>query len=440
MNVKIDVQAPTQVPSLTNHSALPWGSTPNGRAVACRSCNTSLSNPFLDLGVSPLANSFVKASASHLPDTFYPLKVYLCPHCFLVQVEEIVSPAEIFSDYAYFSSFSDSWVGHAQAYVEMAIERFHLNTRSHVIEIASNDGYLLQFFIKQGIPALGIEPAANVAEAAMRRGIPTKVQFFGSSTARELRTEGIAADLVIGNNVLAHVPALNDFVVGLEFLLKPDGIATLEFPHLLRLFSGNQFDTIYHEHFSYFSLLSVERIFAAHGLTIFDVDELPTHGGSLRIYARRAQGFTQQASEKVIDLRRREAEFGLGEVETYRSFAERVKETKRKLLDFLITVKRQGQSVAGYGAPAKGNTLLNYCGVGNDFLDYTVDRGPEKQGCLLPGTRIPIYPVEHIRETCPDYLLVLPWNLREEIIKQMAHIRAWGGRFVVPIPEVKVYP
>ena len=439
MSLNLNTGQTTPITSTEGYSRVLSSATPKGPTVSCRSCSSPLPHPFLDLGVSPLANSFVKADASYLPDTFYPLKVYVCPRCFLVQVEEIVSPSAIFSDYAYFSSFSDSWVDHAKAYVEMAIQRFRLNGSSRVIEIASNDGYLLQFFLKHGIPALGIEPAANVAQAAIRRGIPTLVQFFGLTTAQELRAQGVAADLVVGNNVLAHVPALNDFVASVGMLLKPGGVATLEFPHLLRLFCGNQFDTIYHEHFSYFSLLSVERIFSAHDLTIFDVDELPTHGGSLRIYARREIIPTRQVSERIIDLRKREEEFGLHDMQTYSGFAERVKETKRTLLEFLIGVKRQKQSVVGYGAPAKGNTLLNYCGVRTDFLDYTVDRGPEKQGCFLPGTRIPIYPVERIRETRPDYLLILPWNLREEIMKQMACIRDWGGRFVVPIPEVKVY-
>ncbi len=423
------------------HSAAPRRPTIAGRdAARCRSCNASLPDAFLDLGVSPLANSYVKAGTLNLPESFYPLKVHVCPQCLLVQVEEMVAPGEIFSDYAYFSSYSDSWLQHAQKYVDMAIDRFRLNGASQVVEIASNDGYLLQYFVPRGIPVLGIEPAANVAEAATQKGIPTLVKFFGVATAQELRAQDIAADLVIGNNVLAHVPALNDFVAGLAILLKPSGVATLEFPHLLRLFDGNQFDTIYHEHFSYFSLLSVERVFAAHNLTIFDVDELPTHGGSLRIYLRRAEFPDIQVDAKVADLRRREEEAGLHLPETYGRFAERVKETKRKLLEFLIAVKRDGKSVAGYGAPAKGNTLLNYCGIRTDFLDYTVDRSPEKQGCFLPGSRIPIYPVEHIRETRPDYLLILPWNLREEIMSQVSWIRDWGGRFVVPIPEVRVYP
>jgi SAM-dependent methyltransferase len=419
----------------------PHSSAIAGRqSILCRACNASLADAFLDLGVSPLANSYVKAAALHLPESFYPLKVHVCPSCLLVQVEEMASPAEIFSDYAYFSSYSDSWLEHARTYVEMAANRFRLSAASRVVEIASNDGYLLQYFVARGIPALGIEPAANVAEAAKRKGIPTLVKFFGAATARELLAEGHAADLVVGNNVLAHVPALNDFVEGLGILLKPAGVATLEFPHLLRLFEGNQFDTIYHEHFSYFSLLSVERVFAAHGLAICDVEELPTHGGSLRIYARHVDSPEGKVSARVFDLKRREEEAGLNRLETYGRFAERVKETKRKLLEFLIAAKREGKSVAGYGAPAKGNTLLNYCGIRTDFLDYTVDRSPEKQGCFLPGTRIPIHPVERIRETRPDYLLILPWNLREEIMRQMSSIRDWGGRFVVPIPEVRVYP
>lgn len=405
----------------------------------CRSCGASLSNAFLDLGVSPLANSYVKASAQNRPESFYPLKVHVCPRCLLVQVEELVSPTVIFSDYAYFSSYSDSWLEHARTYVEMVIGRFHLSEHSQVVEIASNDGYLLQYFVARGIPALGIEPAANVAAAATRKGIPTLVKFFSESTARQLLAEGHAADLVVANNVLAHVPALNDFLAGLAILLKPGGVATLEFPHLLRLLEGDQFDTIYHEHFSYFSLLSAERVFASHGMTIFDVEELATHGGSLRIYARRTDPENGLVSANILDLRSREEQAGLHNLETYGRFGERVKENKRKLLDFLIAEKREGKAIAGYGAPAKGNTLLNYCGIRTDFIDYTVDRSPEKQGCYLPGTRIPIYPVERIRETRPDYLVILPWNLREEIMSQMSWIRDWGGRFVVLIPEVRVY-
>lgn len=425
----------------SDHLAAPGKATLPGRAAGhCRSCNAALGDAFLDLGVSPLANSYLKANALHLPEQIYPLKVHVCPRCFLVQVEQVASPAEIFGDYAYFSSYSDSWLRHARDYVTMSSDRFHLNPSSRVVEIASNDGYLLQYFVERGIPVLGIEPAANVAEAAKNKGIPTLVKFFGAATAGELLAEGWAADLVVGNNVLAHVPALNDFVAGLSILLKPKGVATLEFPHLLRLLEGNQFDTIYHEHFSYFSLFSVERVFAAHGLTIFDVDELPTHGGSLRIYARRAETPDQSVSPRILDLRNREKEFGLCDIATYGNFAERVKETKRRLLEFLIGVKREGKSVAGYGAPAKGNTLLNYCGIRTDFIEYTVDRSPEKQCCFLPGTRIPIYPVERIRETQPDYLLILPWNLREEIMGQVSWIREWGGRFVVPIPEARVYP
>lgn len=410
-----------------------------GEAKRCRSCGCSLPEAFLDLGLSPLANSYVKNDALTLPEPFYPLKLLVCPRCFLVQAEEFVSPADIFSEYAYFSSYSDSWLQHARDYVAMAVDRFQLNSASRVIEIASNDGYLLQYFTAQGIPALGIEPAANVAEAATRKGIPTVVRFFGAALGRELLNEGLAADLVVGNNVLAHVPALNDFVAGLATLLKPRGVATLEFPHLLRLLEGNQFDTIYHEHFSYFSLSSVDPVFAAHGLTIFDVDEIPTHGGSLRIYVRRTESINAQVAPSVVHLRRRERDSGLARLETYQRFGERVKETKRKLLQFLIAVKQDGKSIAGYGAPAKGNTLLNYCGIRTDFLDYTVDRSPEKQGRFLPGSHIPVHPVERIRETRPDYLLILPWNLREEIVSQMSWIRDWGGRFVVPIPEVQVY-
>jgi SAM-dependent methyltransferase len=371
-------------------------------------------------------------------EPFFPLHAYVCSACFLVQLEEYESPESLFSDYAYFSSFSDSWLAHSEAYVARMIARFGYDERSQVIEIASNDGYLLQYFRQRKIPVLGVEPAENVAKVAQERGIPTLVKFFGVTTAAALASQGTQADLLLGNNVLAHVPDINDFVAGMRIVLKPQGVITMEFPHLLQLMRGNQFDTIYHEHFSYLSFLTTERIFAKHGLTLFDVDELPTHGGSLRIYARHAEDQSKPVAPNVLALRKHELECGLNRLEAYAAFTATVQETKRKLLEFLIAVKRGGKTVVGYGAPAKGNTLLNYCGIRTDFLDYTVDRSPHKQGCLLPGSRIPIHKPDRIRETKPDYLLILPWNLREEIMQQMGYIREWGGRFVVPIPEPRV--
>jgi SAM-dependent methyltransferase len=372
-------------------------------------------------------------------EPFYPLHVYVCGDCFLVQLQEYVTPAHIFSDYAYFSSYSDSWLVHAKKYTDQMIQRFGIGVQSRVVELASNDGYLLQYFVQRGIPVLGIEPAANVAEVAERKGVSTLVKFFGAQVAKELAESGNTADLLLGNNVLAQVPDINDFVAGMKILLKPRGVITMEFPHLQRLMEQNQFDTIYHEHFSYFSLVTVERIFSAHGLTIFDVEELTTHGGSLRIYARHREDSSKPVSHEVSQLRVREQAMGFLELATYSRFAEQVKETKRGLLEFLIEAKREGKRIAGYGAPGKGNTLLNYCAIRTDFLDYTVDRNPHKHGRFLPGTHVPIYPPERIQETRPDFLLILPWNLKDEIMDQNAFIREWGGKFVVPIPEVKVY-
>jgi hypothetical protein len=372
-------------------------------------------------------------------EPFYPLHVQVCDQCFLVQLEAYVSPEHIFTEYAYFSSYADSWLQHAKAYTDLMVERFGLNEQSNVVELASNDGYLLQYFVEKGIPCLGIEPAANVAKVAIDKGIPTLVEFFGVKSAQKLADQGKQADLLLGNNVLAQVPDLNDFVAGMKILLKPKGVITVEFPHLSCLMAENQFDTIYHEHFSYFSLITSEKIFAAHGLTIFDVEEIPTHGGSLRIYARHQEDNSQPISDRLIQLRQREEEAGITQMESYANFAEQVKETKRKLLDFLIKAKREGKKVVGYGAPGKGNTLLNYCAIRTDFLDYTVDRNPYKQGKFLPGTHIPIYHPDKIADTKPDYVLILPWNFKDEIIKQMASIRDWGGEFVVPIPEVRVY-
>jgi len=407
---------------------------------SCRFCGASMCHTFVDLGMSPLCESYVTAEQLNQMEPFYPLHAYVCERCFLVQVQEYVKPEGLFTEYAYFSSYSDSWLAHVKAYVDMIAVRLRLSAASQVIELGSNDGYLLQYFLAKGVPALGIEPAQNVAEAALARGVPTLAKLFGRQTARQLVAEGTQADLLVGNNVLAQVPDLNDFVTGMKLLLKPGGVITMEFPHLMRLMQENQFDTIYHEHFSYFSFMTAERIFAAHGLTLFDVEELPTHGGSLRIYARHAEDSSRSVSERATKLRAREESAGFNRLETYASFTEQVHETKRRLLEFLITTKRQGKRIAGYGAPGKGNTLLNYCGIRTDFLDYTVDRNPYKQGRFLPGTHIPIHPPEQIRETRPDYVLILPWNLRDEIIEQVSYIRSWGGQFVVPIPYVKVYP
>jgi len=406
----------------------------------CLFCSAPLRQTFVDLGMSPLCESYLPAEALNQVERFYPLHAYVCERCFLVQVEQYVSPEAIFTEYAYFSSFSDSWLAHAKAYVDMIASRLGLSGTSRVIELGSNDGYLLQYFVARGMPVLGVEPARNVAEAAVARGVPTHVAMFGRQTARELQAQGLQADLLIGNNVLAQVPDVNDFVAGMKLLLKPGGVITMEFPHLMRLMQENQFDTIYHEHFSYFSFLTAERIFAAHGLRLFDVQELRTHGGSLRIYAGHAEESGTPESEDVTRLRAREASAGLNRLGAYAAFTEQVHETKRRLLEFLINVKRAGKHIAGYGAPGKGNTLLNYCGIRTDFLDYTVDRNPYKHGRFLPGTHIPIHAPEKIRQTRPDYVLILPWNLKDEIMEQVSYIREWAGQFVVPIPDVKVYP
>ena len=408
--------------------------------ITCRFCKTPLKHTFADLGMSPLANSYLKAEHLNQMEPFYPLHAYVCEACYLVQLPEFQTPEEIFCDYAYYSSYSETWLEHARAYVEHMIERFGFDSNSQVVEIASNDGYLLQYFKEKGVPVLGVEPAKNVAKVAEAAGIPTIAKFFGIQTARELTAGGKQADLLLGNNVLAHVPDLNDFVAGMKTILKPQGIITMEFPHLLNLIKENQFDTIYHEHFSYLSFITVERIFSEHGLVIFDVEQLPTHGGSLRIYARHSKNEAGSITEHVKQLRDRELQEGLNNMETYASFSKEVQETKRKVLDFLIQAKREGKSMVGYGAPAKGNTILNYCGIRSDFIDYTVDRSPHKQNHFLPGTHIPIYNPDKIKETKPDYLLILPWNLKDEIMEQMAHIRDWGGQFVTLIPEVKIYP
>ena len=401
----------------------------------CRFCGSALHDRMVDLGMSPLCESYLAVDQLDTVEPFYPLNVWVCSECLLAQLNEYVGADEIFTEYAYFSSYSTSWLQHASDYVAMITDRLGLGDRSKVIELASNDGYLLQYFVERGIPCLGIEPAANVAKEAEVRGVPTDVSFFGVQRAKELAREGWSADLVLGNNVLAQVPDLNDFVGGIPHVLAPTGTVTIEFPHLLRLLHENQFDTIYHEHFCYFSLLSAETIFGAHGMTIFDVEELWTHGGSLRLYARPVHDESRPVSDRVHALREREEAAGFRDVTTYVGFEEQVRETKRKLLDLLIGLKRSGATIVGYGAPGKGNTLLNYCGIRTDFLDFTVDRNPYKQGRYLPGTHIPIHPPERIDEVRPDYIMVLPWNFKDEILEQLQHVREWGARFIVPIPE-----
>jgi SAM-dependent methyltransferase len=403
-------------------------------APACRSCGAELSHVFCDLGSSPLANSYLRAEDLAKAERFLPLTVYVCAECLLVQLPESASPEEIFSDYAYFSSTSESWLRHAKAYVEMITERLELGPESQVVELASNDGYLLQWFVERGVPVLGVEPAANVAAEAVERGIPTHVAFFGSETAEDLLGQGFAADLLLGNNVLAHVPDLNDFVEGVRILLKPGGTATFEFPHLLQLIERNEFDTIYHEHYSYFSLLAVSKVFERYGLGVVDVEELRSHGGSLRLFVQH----DGQPGERVEALLAREREARLDRLERYEEFEQQVRATKRDLLELLIRLRREGAQIAGYGAAAKGATLLNYCGVRSDLVDYLVDISPHKQGLHQPGTRLPIHAPQRIAETKPDYILILAWNLRAEIMSQMAHVRDWGGRFVVPIPTATV--
>jgi hypothetical protein len=411
---------------------------PGGHAT-CRFCGAPLRHTFADLGMSPPCENFLAAAQLNRMEAFYPLHVHVCDQCFLVQLEEYISPQEIFTEYAYFSSYSDSWLAHAKAYTERMIDRFHLGGNSLAVELASNDGYLLQYFVQRGVPVLGVEPAANVAREAEKKGIPTLVKFFGRETAQDMVRDGLRADLILGNNVFAHVPDVCSFTAGMKLLLKPHGVITLEFPHLMRLMEGNQFDTIYHEHFSYFSFITATRVLAKFDLTVFDVEELPTHGGSLRVYARHAEDGSRPVGERVRELTAREEAAGFTRLETYRAFDEQVKDTKRRILAFLIDAKRAGKTVAGYGAPGKGNTLLNYCGIRTDFIDYVVDRNPYKHGKFLPGTHIPIFPPEKIRETRPDYVFILPWNLKSEIREQLAYIREWGGQFVVPIPDVEVF-
>ncbi|RKP47237.1 methyltransferase domain-containing protein [Cohnella endophytica] len=404
----------------------------------CRICNNPLNVTFVDLGSTPLANSYLSADQLQRMEPIYPLRTFVCEECFLVQVEDFETPKHIFGEYAYFSGFSDSWLEHCRKYVHMAIQRLQLHKDSRVIEIASNDGYLLQFFQQEHIPVIGIEPAANVAEAAEKKGISTVVDFFGTALAQKFIDDGIKADLLLGNNVLAHVPQLNDFVAGMKIILSDDGVITMEFPHLMKLMQGCQFDTIYHEHFSYLSFTTVVALFEKHGLKVFDVEQISTHGGSLRIFALHSQSNRFEQSANVERLLSEEEAFGINQISTYHNFSEEVKKLRRGLVSFLIDLKDSGKTIVGYGAPAKGNTLLNYCGLDQDFVDYTVDRSPHKQGLYLPGSRIPIYSPDRIMETKPDYLLILPWNIKEEIIEQTNFIREWGGQWVVPIPEVTV--
>jgi hypothetical protein len=403
----------------------------------CRLCHSPRLTSFVDLGMSPLCESFLAAPQLDRMEPYYPLHAFVCGECFLVQLSEYVKPEHIFTEYAYFSSYSTSWVEHARHYCQMAKVRFGLDSGSRVFEIASNDGYLLQHFLPLGVPVIGIEPAANVAAVARQKNIPTLVEFFGLNLARRLVSEGHRADLIIGNNVLAQVPDLNDFTAGMAYLLAPNGVITLEFPHLERLIDQNQFDTIYHEHFSYFSLVTIDRLAKKHGLELFDVEHLPTHGGSLRVYLCRLNA-GHAISPRVNSLLAHEREIGFEDIGTYAQFAARVHRTKRQLLSFLIECKETGAKLCAYGAPGKGNTLLNYCGIGTDFLDFTVDRNPHKHGLYTPGMHIPIYPVSAIDKTRPDYLLILPWNLKNEIVAQMRHVSGWGCKFIVPIPSVDV--
>jgi SAM-dependent methyltransferase len=404
----------------------------------CRFCGAGLSRTFVDLGMSPLCETYPATGDFNRGEMYYPLHVYVCEQCWLVQLQEYERPEDIFSDYPYFASFSDSWLRHCERYCDQITARLNLSEKNFVAEVASNDGYLLQYFVRRGIPALGIEPAANVAQAAVEKGVPTLVRFFGTALAQELIRDGRAADLVIGNNVLAQVPDLNDFVEGLKILLKPDGILTLEFPHLLRLIEFNEFDTIYHEHFSYFSLLSSIKILEAHGLRIFDVEELRSHGGSLRLFACRAESPAHTVAPNVQKVLGDELAARFDSPDGYESFARQVKVVKIELLEFLLSATREGKTVAGYGAPGKSATLLHYCGISKDFIRYTVDRSVHKQGRHLPGTHIPIYNPDYFRQLKPDYIVILPWNLKEEIMQQLQYVREWGGQFVVPIPRVTI--
>ncbi len=418
-------------------STLLLANRPSDKVHSCRLCGTGLKHTFIDLGMSPPCESFVPRELIDCMEAYYPLHAYVCEECLLVQLSEYVSPQAIFEEYAYFSSYSTSWVAHAKKYCHQMAEQLELGRDSLVVELASNDGYLLQHFLPLNIPVLGVEPAANVAKVAIEKGIPTRVEFFGEKYAQQLVAEGLRADLIAGNNVLAQVPDLNDFVAGMKILLKPEGVITLEFPHIEKLIAENQFDTIYHEHFSYFSLLTIELMAERHELKVIDVEELGTHGGSLRVHLTHmdSERPTQPSVARVL---KNEIDAGLDRIEVYTSFVENARQVKRELLSFLIEAKKAGKTICGYGAPGKGNTLLNYCGIGTDFLDFTVDRNPYKHGRYTPGMHIPIEPVEAIDLVKPDYILILPWNLKDEIVAQMRHVQEWGAKFVVPIPGVAV--
>lgn len=424
---------------MTNALTMPVAVEQTCSTKPCRFCGAELRQTFVDLGMSPLCETYPAATDLSRGETYYPLHVYVCAECFLVQLEEFESGENIFSDYAYFSSYSDSWLKHCEKYCTRMADRFGLTANSFVVEVASNDGYLLQYFLRRGIPILGIEPAVNVAEVATEKGVPTLVRFFGAELARELVRKGQSADLLAGNNVLAQVPDLNDFVEGLRILLKPEGVLTLEFPHLLQLIRRNEFDTIYHEHYSYFSLLTTVKILGAHALRVFDVEELASHGGSLRILACHTESGSHATAGAVQKVLQDEADAGLNSISGYESFGRQVLQTKLAFVEFLIQATKAGKSIAGYGAPGKSATLLHYCGVGKDLIAYTVDRSPYKQERFLPGSHIPIHHPDRIAETKPDYVVILPWNLKDEIMQQLQFIREWGGRFVVPIPEVAVY-
>ncbi|MDD5109214.1 MAG: class I SAM-dependent methyltransferase [Candidatus Omnitrophica bacterium] len=404
----------------------------------CRFCSSFLKHEFISLGSTPLSNALLSEGQLGRAEAVYPLKAYVCENCFLVQVPEFESPENIFDNYLYFSSYSETWLKHAEDYVEKIIPFLKISKNSFVVEIASNDGYLLQYFVKKGIPVLGVEPAQNVADIARQKGIPTEVAFFGVELAKQLAAQGKSADLIVGNNVLAHVPDLNDFVKGLKILLKPQGTITLEFPHLMNLIEEKQFDTIYHEHFSYFSLITAEKIFTGHGFTIFDVETLPTHGGSLRIYAKHREDNSRSISNRVTGLIEKETEARYTDIRFYLTFEEKIRSLKNDILKFFNQAKKEGKTIVGYGAPAKGNTLLNYCGIGTNFIEYTVDKNPHKQSKYLPGSHILIESPKKILKTKPDYLLILPWNLKEEIIAQNSSVRGWGGKFVTLIPEVRI--
>jgi len=406
-------------------------------SLKCRFCRSCLQDSFIDLGTMPLANCYLRADQLNQVEAFYPLHAWVCSKCFLVQVGEVQSAEQLFRQYAYFSSYSETWLRHASEYASRMIERLGLGPQNLVIEIGSNDGYLLQYFKRHGVPVLGIEPAQNVAEVAVSKGIPTISEFFESTLATKLFASNQQADLVVLNNVLAHVPDLNGFMDALRLVLKPDGILTVEFPHLLRMIEGNQFDTIYHEHLSYFSCCTAKEIFERHGFVVFDVEEFPTHGGSLRLYVMHADQTAHSVNARVSEVCEGELSAGLWHLETYSRFPEAALEVKYSLLEFLLSAKRADKTVVGYGAPAKGNTLLNYCGIGEDLLGYTVDASPHKQQLFLPGSHIPIRHPETIRLTRPDYVLLLPWNLQREIVEELSYARQWGCRFVIPIPRVQ---